>query len=531
MIPTLIHDLVAMQVERGRERPALAERGSSWRYDELWQQVNRVADSLLAAGMRPDDRVAVYLEKRAETVAACFGASLAGGVFVPINPVLRDEQVRHITTDCGAKFMVTSGARLQALDATLAPGRSVSHVLAVDAGVVPEQANLAVEEWPAAPSTAPESRRHRRIDLDMAAILYTSGSTGHPKGVVLSHRNLVTGALSVNQYLENTSDDRILSALPLSFDAGLSQLTTAFAVGASVVLLNYLTARDLVSACAEQRVTALTGVPPLWNQLAQQHWPSDATAHLRYFANTGGHLPKPTLDRLRRIFPQAKPFLMYGLTEAFRSTYLDPAEIDRRPDSIGKAIPNAEVLVVGSGGELCGPGEEGELVHRGSLVAMGYWNDPVRTAERFRPAPGRPSEIPSEERAVWSGDTVRMDAEGFLYFVGRSDGMIKSSGYRVSATEVEEVVLSTGHVADAAAVGVPHEALGQAIVVVATPAPGKVLDPAAVLAHCRTKLPLFMVPAEIVVRQSLPQTSSGKIDRMLLARELAGLLQGPRGES
>ena len=470
MIPTLFQDLVAIQAKLAPERTALVDRGARLSYHELWHQVRAVANSLLAANLKPDDRVAVYLEKRVETVAACFGTALAGGVFVPINPLLRDDQVSHVMSDSRARFMVTSAARLDALESTLAQSRDLSHVLSVD--VVPERDDLSIDSWPTGHSATPGSRTHRRIDADMAAILYTSGSTGRPKGVVLSHRNLVAGALSVNQYLENTPDDRILAALPLSFDAGLSQLTTAFGAGATAVLINYLTARDLVAVFAQERITALTGVPPLWNQLVQQTWPAKAAESLRYFANTGGHLPRPTLDRLRGIFPQAKPFLMYGLTEAFRSTYLNPSEVDRRPDSIGKAIPNAEIVVVGRDGEVCGPGEEGELVHRGALVAMGYWNDRERTAERFRAAPGRQKELPLEEKAVWSGDTVRTDEEGFLYFVGRSDGMIKASGYRVSATEIEEAVLAMANVEEAVAVGVPHPELGQAIVLIVTPAHG-----------------------------------------------------------
>jgi acyl-CoA ligase (AMP-forming) (exosortase A-associated) len=526
MIPTLIPDLVAIQAKVAPQRPALSDGGVTVSYSELWHHVNAAANALLAASLQPDDRVAVYLEKRRETVAAYFGTALAGGVFVPINPVLRDDQVLHVMRDCRAKFMVTSAARLEALDHTLAQAPDLSHVLVVAGGnATTAREGLSIEAWPAVDRTALPARPHRRIDIDMAAILYTSGSTGRPKGVVLSHRNLVAGALSVNQYLCNTPEDRILAALPFSFDAGLSQLTTGFAAGATVVLINYFTARDLVGACAEQGITALTGVPPLWNQLVQQVWPADAAQNLRYFANTGGHLTRPTLQKLRSIFPRAKPFLMYGLTEAFRSTYLDPSEVDRRPDSIGKAIPNAEILVVDRAGRLCGPGEEGELVHRGALVAMGYWNDRERTAERFRPAPGRPGELPLEERAVWSGDTVRIDEEGFIYYVGRTDGMIKSSGYRISPTEIEEIVLAMEGIEEAVAVGVPHPDLGQAIIVVVTLAPARAFDQAAILGQCRAKLPLFMVPAQIVERRALPQTSSGKIDRMVLARELSSLYQ------
>jgi acyl-CoA ligase (AMP-forming) (exosortase A-associated) len=362
------------------------------------------------------------------------------------------------------------------------------------------------------------------IDTDMAAILYTSGSTGKPKGVVLSHRNMVAGAKSVAQYLENRPQDRILSALPLSFDAGFSQLTTACHVGARVTLINYLMPRDVLDAVVQERITGLTAVPPLWIQLAQLKWPATVTEHLRYIANTGGHMPKATLDRLRAALPKTLPYLMYGLTESFRSTYLPPAEIDRRPDSIGKAIPNAEVLVVREDGSLCAPGEAGELVHRGALVSMGYWNDIEKTAERFKPAPGRLTGLTTPELAVWSGDTVRIDEEGFLYFISRRDEMIKTSGYRVSPTEVEEVIYATKLAGEAAALGITHPVLGQAIVVVATARDGAELDSKELLAQCRQRLPAFMVPARIIERQgSLPRNPNGKIDRKALAEQLQGL--------
>ena len=328
------------------------------------------------------------------------------------------------------------------------------------------------------------------IDLDIAAIFYTSGSTGKPKGVVLSHRNLLVGGASVSQYLENDEKDCILAALPLSFDAGFSQLTTGFTAGAHVVLVNYLLPGDVVRLCAKHRVTGLTCVPPLWIQLIDQDWPAEATQSLRYFANTGGRMPKTTLDRLRAIFPAAKPFLMYGLTEAFRSTYLDPSEVDRRPDSIGKAIPNAEILVVREDGSPCDPGEEGELVHRGALVAMGYWNDPERTAERFRPAPGRDAAVctprPRSGRATWSSPTRRASCTSS----GRRDEMIKTSGYRVSPAEIEEVAYATGLVGDAVALGVEDPRLGQHVLLAVSPANGNGLDPdvpahASCAASCR----------------------------------------------
>jgi acyl-CoA synthetase (AMP-forming)/AMP-acid ligase II len=286
--------------------------------------------------------------------------------------------------------------------------------------------------------------------------------------------------------------------------------------------MNYLLPADVIRLCARHRVTGLTCVPPLWIQLADQPWPPEASDGLRYFANTGGRMPRATLQKLRAIFRRAKPYLMYGLTEAFRSTYLDPSEVDRRVDSIGKAIPNAEILVVRPDGSPCGPGEQGELVHRGALVAMGYWNDSERTAERFKPAPARHYGLGDSDLAVWSGDLVVADDDGFLYFVSRKDEMIKTSGYRVSPTEIEEVVYDTGLVGGAVALGVDDPLLGQRIVLVVSPANGNGLTSEMLLARLRRELPLYMVPKEVVVRSALPRSPNDKFDRNLLRTELAG---------
>jgi acyl-CoA ligase (AMP-forming) (exosortase A-associated) len=509
---TQLHQIVADSARRSPDSAALTYKDATVSYAELWDEIVAVAGGLRALGLGRGERVAVYLDKRIETVTSIFGTSAAGGVFVPVNPVLKAKQVAYILADCSVRVLITTAERLELLSDEL-PQTDVEHVIVL--GDAPEGAT-AWEDF----LTPGERVEPRVIDIDMAAILYTSGSTGKPKGVVLSHRNVLTGGASVSQYLGNHADDVILAALPLSFDAGFSQLTTGFTVGAHVVLVNYLLPRDVVRLCAKHQVTGLTCVPPLWIQLTEQEWPAEATRSMRYFANTGGRMPRSTLTKLRAIFPAAKPFLMYGLTEAFRSTYLDPAEVDRRPDSIGKAIPNAEILVVRPDGTPCGPGEEGELVHRGALVAMGYWNDPERTAERFKPAPGREDGITTTELAVWSGDMVRKDEEGFLYFVGRKDEMIKTSGYRVSPMEIEEVAYGTGLVRDAVALGVDDPRLGQRIVLIASPANGE-LDTEQLLAEFRRQLPLYMVPSHVIARAELPRSPNNKFDRNLLRQELA----------
>lgn len=514
----LLHQLIHLTAQRYGTRTALTYKDQALDYGSLSASVERAAKAFAGLGLRKGDRLGVYLEKRLDTVLAMFGAAAAGCVFVPINPLLKPHQVGYIMRDCNVRVLVTSAQRASDLAEETLRCPDLSSIVVVD-GTASARPNAGTLEWKEVLGTGEAGSPSRVIDNDVAAILYTSGSTGNPKGVVLSHRNMVAGARSVSQYLENSCEDRILSVLPLSFDAGLSQLTTAFAVGANVVLLNYLLARDVVRACGEEAITGLTGVPPLWIQLAEVEWPERARQSLRYFANTGGRMPYATLQRLRAALPRARPYLMYGLTEAFRSTYLDPAEVDRRPDSIGKAIPNAEILVVRPDGEPCVPDEPGELVHRGALVAMGYWNDPERTAERFRPAPGRPKAICLPEVAVWSGDIVRRDAEGFLYFVGRRDEMIKTSGYRVSPTEIEEVIYSIGQIGAAAALGVPHPRLGQAIVLVATPPDGGRLDRERLLEECRRRLPQYMVPLLIAERGNLPRNPNGKIDRKLLAAE------------
>ena len=521
----LIHDFIFHSARRNPAAEALVHGPRRLDYAALANAVRQAADGLLAGGLGRGERVAVYLEKNVENVAAMFGAAAAGGVFVPVNPLLKPEQVAYILADCNVRVLVTSADRLRLLAPALALCPDLKRVIVTAAGdSLAAVDGVEVIRWDAAiAAEGPTERRaHRVIDADIAAILYTSGSTGKPKGVVLSHRNMVAGATSVASYLENTPADRLLAVLPLSFDYGLSQLTTAFHAGATAVLINYLLPRDILKAVVAERITGLAAVPPLWIQVAQLDWPADCT--LRYLTNSGGAMQRPTLDALRRVLPNARPFLMYGLTEAFRSTFLPPEELDRRPDSMGKAIPNAEVVVLRPDGSECEPGEAGELVHRGALVSLGYWNDRAKTAERFKPVVSSHHGLPLTEMAVWSGDTVRKDEDGFLYFISRNDEMIKTSGYRVSPSEVEEVVYAREQVAEAAAIGVTHPALGQAIVVIAFAKEGMPIDAAGLLAACKPHLPAYMLPARIVMADvSLPRNPNGKIDRKLLSLQFENI--------
>ncbi|WP_317202242.1 acyl-CoA ligase (AMP-forming), exosortase A system-associated [Janthinobacterium sp.] len=524
----LLHDFIFHSARQMPSAPALVYGQRRLDYAALARLVHGAADALLAGGLGRGERLAVYLEKNVENVAAMFGAAAAGAVFVPVNPLLKPEQVGYILADCNVRVLVTSADRLHLLAPVLAGCPDLRLVLATGAAAAPLPLidGVAVQAWDAALALAAPQPRHRVIDSDMAAILYTSGSTGKPKGVVLSHRNMVAGAVSVAGYLENTPADRILAVLPLSFDYGLSQLSTAFRVGAAVVLINHLLPRDVLDAVAAEGITGLAAVPPLWRQLAALRWPDDCT--LRYLTNSGGAMPRATLAALRAALPRARPFLMYGLTEAFRSTYLAPEELERRPDSMGKAIPNAEVLVLRTDGSPCAVDEPGELVHRGALVSLGYWNDARRTAERFKPYRSAHGGLTLDEMAVWSGDTVRRDAEGFLYFISRNDEMIKTSGYRVSPSEVEEVLYAREQIVEAAAIGVDHPTLGQAIVVVALARPGQKLSAGELLAACKPHLPSYMLPQKIVmVEASLPRNPNGKIDRKLLSLQFERCFAAP----
>ncbi|MEM9253862.1 MAG: acyl-CoA ligase (AMP-forming), exosortase A system-associated [Pseudomonadota bacterium] len=523
----LIQDFIAEHANTSPDAIALQFKDQQVSYRQLQVEIAHFAEALLTLGVGPGERVAVYLPKQLETVYALFGTAQAGACFVPVNPVLKPRQLAHLLPHCNVRVLVTNRQRLSSLTPVLKQCSDLHTVVLVD-GDSKVESSAQVSGWETFIGSRDSREPHPRIDSDMAAILYTSGSTGHPKGVVLSHRNLIAGADSVATYLHNNSEDRVLAVLPLSFDAGLSQLTTAFSVGATAVLMDYLLPRDVIRAVARYGITGLAAVPPLWNQLRDLPWPAEAAESLRYITNTGGAMPVSTTRALQAALPSTQIYLMYGLTEAFRSTYLPPEDVNARPDSIGKAIPNADIMVINDTGEPCRANEPGELVHRGALVSLGYWNDPVKTAERFKPCPVTPREIPTLELAVWSGDQVVRDEQGYLYFVGRKDEMIKTSGYRVSPTEVEEVADTTGLVSAAAAIGVPHAELGQAIALIVS---ANVEDQEKlindILVACRRDLPNYMIPLQVIVKAALPLNQNGKIDRRNLAEEYHQLFQDP----
>jgi acyl-CoA ligase (AMP-forming) (exosortase A-associated) len=479
------------------DAPALVDRAGALSYADLEDAVAAAAAWLVRRGFRHGDRVATWLPKTRLACVMPLAAVRAGLVHVPVNPALRRAQVAHILGDSGARLLVTQPSRATTLAADDVPS---------NCAVVPDT------DIPLAGGGLPPSQAD---PATLAAILYTSGSTGRPKGVMLSHANLWLGAVSVAHYLRLTPADRVLGVLPLGFDYGQNQLLSTWAAGAAVAPLDYLTARDVVKAVERTAATTLAGVPPLWTQLLDAEWPAATAARLRRLTNSGGALTPRMVRALRQRFPAADLYPMYGLTEAFRSTFLDPSLVDAHPDSIGRAIPFAEVMAVRPDGSRAAPGEPGELVHAGPLVAQGYWQDAERSAQRFRTAPAFAR---SGGIAVWSGDTVTEDAGGLFRFVGRDDEMIKSAGHRISPQEVEEAILAGGEAREAVAVGIADERQGQVIAVALA---GEAAAEAALHARLRIELPGFMLPVRYVWHPDLPRNANGKLDRAAIRHMLS----------
>lgn len=486
------------------EAPALIGRFGTIDFAGLEAMTGRLAADLMARDLPVGSRIAAWLPKGLVSAVLPLAVARAGHVYVPVNPLLKRAQLAHILADSGAALLISAPGRLDTLDAADRPE-----------GLVPiEEAVVEALMHDAQAATLPPSAH----DPDgLVEILYTSGSTGAPKGVMLSHANLMIGARSVAQYLGLTPDDRTLAVLPLSFDYGQNQLFSSWWAGASAVPLDYLLPRDVVKAVARYGITTLAGVPPLWIQLVESEWRGAAGISLRRITNSGGALTPSLIARLRATFPGVDISAMYGLTEAFRSTWLPPDLLAAHPTSIGRAIPDVEVLVVRADGSVSADGEPGELVHCGPLVAQGYWRDPARSARRFRPAP--PASLYGG-MAVWSGDQVRRDGEGLLYFVGREDAMIKSAGNRISPTEIEAAAMAVSGITEACAIGRPDGRLGQAIwlfVRAGCDADGMEALVERLRGQLRRDLPNFMQPAQIRLLDALPRTSNGKTDRVALA--------------
>jgi acyl-CoA ligase (AMP-forming) (exosortase A-associated) len=516
---TLLHQLLDRSTSLTPRKEALRYRGEALLYSDVQDLTLRTAAGLLALGVGRGDRVVIFVPNRPEVVEVALACSRIGAIFIPVSPMLRGRQLTHILRDSGAATLVVSDALLPFALPSITDALDVVNVVLIDSKqppklVRPELRYSRIEELRA---HQPVAIAPLPIDRDLAAILYTSGSTGRAKGVMIYHHNLISGAISVSQYLENTPDDRLLAALPLSFDYGLSQITTAFHVGACATLTSFSMPAATVQEAAAERITGLAGVPTMWAYLAAAEWPAKARDSLRYITNSGGALTPTLIRSLRSRLPTTRLFCMYGLTEAFRSTYLEPAKFTAKMGAIGRAIPGAEVYVIKAGIGVAGPGEEGELVHRGPLVSLGYWGRPDLTADKIRPCPEL-AHLIGGEKVVYSGDTVRLDEDGDLWFVARNDAMIKTSGFRLSPDEVEDLFSRAGFTSDVVAYGVEDDQLGQAVHVAVTPRDG--FTPDALMKHCRKVMPHYMIPQKIRVWDTpMPRTASGKLARPEIIRQ------------
>lgn len=517
-----LHDLLHNTVERYPDQVAIIDGNAEYTYEDLARQSGALCSALQEVGVRKGDRVGVFMEKTWEAIVAMLAVSRAGAAYVNINPQFKAPQTQYLINDCDIRVLIGDSSKLEGLE----PG-TISGTAFYKGEAPAAQIGASLADLSKVLSSGEQPKETRQVsEVDLGTILYTSGSTGLPKGVATSQRNIVVGAQIVSTYLGNTSEDRILSALPLNFDAGMSQFTTSLRVGATLVLQRSRLPGDLIRGLRRHEITGLTGVPPLWTLLLRsaKAIEEEPLTHLRYLANTGGRIPQANLDELRRLLELSgtKIYLMYGLTEAFRSTYLPPEEVERGSTCIGKAIPDTEILVINKDGQECATGEPGELVHRGPTVAMGYWGKEEATLKAYRPNPLAPKELLDIERVVYSGDLVQKDEEGFLYFIGREDAMIKTQGYRLSPEEVESLLIASGLIREACAFGVPDPDLGHqvyAVVSLKDAADGDSVEE--VREYVIKNGPPYMVPKEILVQDELPKTASGKIDRKGISNAFA----------
>jgi len=510
----LLNHFLEKSAEKFPDKITLVCQGERLTYQQINSSANRLASGLKDSGVERGDRVAIFLENSVEAVLSIFGVLKADAVFVIINPTTKKDKLTYILNNCRVKALITSPDKPDLLNEVLQKAHSVKSVILTgkqESEVKMFLPDKRVSYFDKVLSSYPDNPlENKNIDLDLASIIYTSGTTGNPKGVMLSHLNMVSAANSITQYLENTSDDVILNVLPLSFDYGLYQILMGFKIGGRVILeKSFLYPYVIVDLLLKEKVTGFPGVPTIFAILLQlEDLKKQNFDSLRYISNTAAALPIAFIKKIRETFPKAKLYSMYGLTECKRVSYLPPEELDRRPNSIGKGMPNEEVYIVNESGQKVETGEIGELVVRGSNVMLGYWELPEETAKVLKPGP-----LP-RERALHTGDLFKMDEEGFLYFVGRKDDIIKCRGEKVSPKEIENVLYNLEGVLEAAVVGVPDEILGQAIKAFVVLKEGIPLSEKDVLRHCQKNLEDFMVPKSVEIVETLPKTESGKIRKV-----------------
>jgi acyl-CoA synthetase (AMP-forming)/AMP-acid ligase II len=561
----LLHHFLEESAQKFPEKVALIQRTERWTYQDIDQKANQVANLLRAQGIRRGDRVAIFLDNSIESVVSLFGILKADAVFLMLSPMLKPSKLTYILNNCGAKALITHTDKNNITSGPLGTVSSLEFVLFLgnkdkipigapqpiswnEMGFLNPQSAIrtpdsstqfsvlspqpAVNSSNSSNSTAAQQHCSTdispptsnlqpptmNIDLDLATIIYTSGSTGSPKGVMLTHLNMISAATSITTYLENIPDDIIIDVLPLSFDYGLYQVLMAFKFGGTVVLeKSFAYPYEVIKLMVRERVTGFPGVPTVFAILLQmEDFNRYDLSSLRYITNTAASLPVEHIQRLRTIFPQARLYSMYGLTECKRVSYLPPEELDRRPGSVGRGMPNEEVWIVDQNGNRVDSGVVGELVVRGSNVMRGYWGDPETTERVLKPGP-----IPGE-KVLYTGDLFKMDEEGFLYFVGRKDDMIKTRGERVSPKEVENAIYSLEGVVEVAVIPVSDDILGQAIKAFVVQRNGYPMTEKDVLRQCKKELEEFAIPKYVEFRASLPKTSSGKIDKLALKQETMG---------
>ena len=525
--PVLVHEFLSRSAERLPEKVAVICREERWTYRALDLASDRAAAFFRSRGVRKGGRVAIFLDNSVETVISLYGALKAGGVFVVIDGSAKAKKLGRILRDAGPAVLVTHTDKASVVSqAAGCPEQSFSTVWAGDASGIPEEWRQSSLSWQAAihgggypgqGEPLPEKERANSIDTDLAALIYTSGSSGEPKAVMVSHLNMVSAARSVIGYLGNRPDDIIMNVLPLSFGYGLYQVLMAVMFGGTVILeRSFLFPVTVLERMERERATAFPLVPTMAALLVKlSNLDRFDLRSLRYLTSAAAALRVEHVRKLQSLFPGVRLFSMYGLTECKRVSYLAPEELDRRPASVGKAIPNSEVLVLNDAGQECAPGEVGELVVRGPHVACGYWNAPDLTARTFRPG-----SLPGE-RLLYSGDLFRRDEDGFLYYVGRKSEIIKIKGNRVAPAELESVLSEMNGVLESAVIGVPDDLLGQAIV--AFVAAAGVLQERDVRQFCAARVQPFMVPRNVLFLAALPRSANGKVDK----KKLASMAPGP----